>query len=164
MARLLVLGGSWFLGRATADAARALEPVASRYVIVSSVSAYQGWPLEPLTEDSATLVCEPDSGPDPGYDGDSGPTTYGFGKAGCERAVLQVFGLDRSVILRPGVILGPGEYIGRTAWWLNRLRRGGTVLAPRSPGPHRSAGRHARRGRARAALAPGGHPAGVGAL
>lgn len=122
-----------FTPRHTLAAARALEPVAGRYVMVSSVSAYQGWPLEPLTEDSATLACEPDAGPDPGYDGDPAPTTYGFGKAGCERAVHEVFGADRSVILRPGVILGPGEYVGRTAWWLRRLRRGGAVLAPDRP-------------------------------
>lgn len=197
MARLLVLGGAWFLGRATAEAARAdgwdvtifrrggtdsgadpagvrtvhgdytstddlarlaaagpfdrvvdnlaftprdtlvaarvLEPVTERYVMVPSVSAYEGWPFEPLTEDSATLSCEPDAGPDPAYDGDPAPTTYGFGKAGCERAVCQMFGADRSVILRPGVILGPGEYVGRSTWWLNRLRRGGAVLAPDCP-------------------------------
>ncbi|MGH3632470.1 MAG: hypothetical protein ACRDRL_34175, partial [Sciscionella sp.] len=53
--------------------------------------------------------------------------------AGCERAVLTTFGADRSVVLRPGVILGPGEYVGRMAWWLARLRRGGAVLAPESP-------------------------------
>jgi 2'-hydroxyisoflavone reductase len=47
--------------------------------------------------------------------------------------VLETLGSDRSVVLRPGVILGPGEYVGRTAWWLDRFRRGGTVVAPRPP-------------------------------
>jgi 2'-hydroxyisoflavone reductase len=122
-----------FTPRETLAAARALEPVAGRYVVISSVSAYVGWPMHPLNEDSETLACEPDAGPDPGHDGDPAPTTYGFGKAGCERAVLQTFGADRSVILRPGVILGPDEYVGRTAWWLRRMRRGGQVLAPGHP-------------------------------
>lgn len=126
----LVVDNLAYTPRDTLAVARALEPVAGRYVMVSSVSAYQGWPMEPLTEASPTLECRPDAGPNPGYDGDPAPTTYGFGKAGCERAVLRAFGADRSVILRPGVILGPGEYVGRTSWWLQRLRRGGKVVAP----------------------------------
>ena len=126
----LVVDNLAYTPRETLALARALEPVTGRYVIVSSVSAYKGWPVESLTEDSPTLDCEPDAGPDPGFDSDPGPTTYGFGKAGCERAVTATFGDDRKVVLRPGVILGPGEYVGRTEWWLNRLRRGGEVVAP----------------------------------
>jgi nucleoside-diphosphate-sugar epimerase len=130
----LVVDNLAFTPRETLATARALEPVTGRCVLISSVSAYQGWPTDPLTEESPTLECEPDAGPEPGYDGDPGPSTYGFGKAGCERAVLQNFGPDRSVILRPGVILGPREYVGRTATWLERMRRGGEVVAPDSPG------------------------------
>ncbi|MFA3839545.1 epimerase [Streptomyces aureus] len=40
----------------------------------------------------------------------------------------------RATILRPGVILGPGEYVGRLPWWLSRCERGGTILAPGRPG------------------------------
>lgn len=130
----LVVDNLAFTPRETLAVSTVLRPVAARYVLISSVSAYQDWPIKPLTEKSATLECSPEAGPEPGYDGDPGPSTYGFGKAGCERAVLRSFGADRSVILRPGVILGPGEYIGRTAWWLGRLRRGGNVVAPDSPG------------------------------
>ncbi|MBP2323336.1 nucleoside-diphosphate-sugar epimerase [Kibdelosporangium banguiense] len=126
----LVVDNLAFTPRDTLAMAHALSSVAQKYVVISSVSAYKGWPTEPLTEDSFTLDCEPDAGPDPGYDADPGPSTYGFGKAGCERAVLRVFGAAGSVVLRPGVILGPGEYVGRTAWWLARMRKGGDVVAP----------------------------------
>ncbi|MET7694875.1 epimerase [Streptomyces sp. NPDC005483] len=34
------------------------------------------------------------------------------------------------MFLRPGVILGPGEYVGRLPWWLERAKRGGRILAP----------------------------------
>lgn len=105
-----------------------------RYVFVSTVSVYQGLPTVPLTEDSPVLDCPPDAGPGFGYDGDPGPSVYGFTKAGSERAVSETFGADRSVFLRPGVIVGPREYIGRLPWWLDRVVRGGRVLAPGRPG------------------------------
>jgi nucleoside-diphosphate-sugar epimerase len=125
-----------YVPRETLAVARALEPVAGRYVMVSTVSAYQGWPTEPLTEDSPVLDCPPDAGPDFGYDGNPGPSVYGFTKAGCERAVVETFGPNRATILRPGVILGPHEYVGRLPWWLRRMERGGQVLAPGSPDRH----------------------------
>ena len=112
--------------------ARALSD-ATQYVFVSSVSAYVGWPVEPLTEDSEVLQCPADAGSDFGTDDPRGyPTQYGFLKAGCERAVTEVFG-DRATVLRPGVILGPYEYVGRLPWWLRRVRTGGRVLAPGHP-------------------------------
>ena len=128
-----VIDTSSYVPRDTLAVARALEPVASRYVLVSTVSVYRGWPTEPLNEQSEILECPADAGPGFGYDGDPGPSTYGFGKAGCERAVLDTFGDRRSTILRPGVILGPREYVGRTEWWLRRAQRGGRILAPGSP-------------------------------
>ncbi|XVV38442.1 NAD-dependent epimerase/dehydratase family protein [Streptomyces sp. CA-100214] len=103
---------------------------ARRWVHVSTVSVYEGWPHERLTEESALLRCPADADGSFGYTGDSGsPTKYGFQKAGGERAVSEVFG-DEAVFLRPGVILGPGEYVGRLPWWLERAKRGGRILAP----------------------------------
>lgn len=123
-----------FVPRDTLAVAQALRHRVGRYVVISTVSAYEGWPTEPLTETSPVLECPPDAGPGYGFDGDPGPSTYGFGKAGCERAVIETFGTDRTAILRPGVILGPHEYVGRLPWWLGRLQRGGQVLAPGNPG------------------------------
>ena len=124
---------SGYVPREVLAVARALEPVADRYVFVSTVSVYQGWPVEPLTEDSPVLDCPADAGPDFGYDAVPGPSVYGFTKSGSERAVRDVFGDSRSAILRPGVILGPREYVGRLPWWLRRVQRGGQVLAPGNP-------------------------------
>lgn len=129
-----VVDTSGFVPRETLAVARALEPVAARYVFVSTVSVYEGWPTEPLTDESPVLEAPADAGPDFGFDGDPGPSVYGFTKAGCERAVAEVFGSSRAVSLRPGVILGPREYVGRLPWWLNRVARGGQVLAPGRPG------------------------------
>lgn len=129
----VVVDTSSFVPRETLQMARALEPVAARYVLVSTVSVYRGWPTEPLSEASEVLECPADAGPDYGYDGDPGPSTYGFGKAGCERAVAETFGAERAGILRPGVILGPRDYVGRLEWWLRRMYRGGRVLVPGRP-------------------------------
>jgi 2'-hydroxyisoflavone reductase len=111
-------------------ATRALHGRAGRWVHVSTVSVYAGWPHRTLTEDSPLLDCPAGADAAFGYTGpDGSPTRYGFQKAGGERAVTEGFGGD-VVFLRPGVILGPGEYIGRLPWWLTRAHRGGQILAP----------------------------------
>ncbi|WP_435208281.1 NAD-dependent epimerase/dehydratase family protein [Streptomyces sp. bgisy034] len=117
-------------------AARALADQVARWVHVSTVSVYADWPLHPLTESSPLLDCPADADDTFGYTGEDGsPTKYGFQKAGGERAVSEP--LDgRAVFLRPGVILGPGEYVGRLPWWLTRAARGGRILAP-SPAQRR---------------------------
>ncbi|MEU3602688.1 NAD-dependent epimerase/dehydratase family protein [Streptomyces sp. NPDC006798] len=111
-------------------ATTALQGRTRRWVHISTVSVYEGWPHEPLTEASRVLECPADADVSFGYTGEDGsPTVYGFQKAGGERAVAQIFG-DGAVFVRPGVILGPGEYVGRLPWWLDRARRGGHILAP----------------------------------
>ncbi len=117
----------------TLAVARALAPVSGYYVFVSSVSVYQDWPAKPLSEHSDVLYCPPDASPDYGTDIEDGPTQYGYQKAGSEAAAVAAFGVDRTTILRPGVVLGPREYVGRLPWWLRRVAAGGEVLAPGSP-------------------------------
>jgi 2'-hydroxyisoflavone reductase len=113
------------------DAANALAPAVGHYVFLSTVNVYTGWPNEPLDDDSALFACPADAdaayGADLGYAGQ-----YGALKAGCERAVVTALGGDRSTVLRPGIILGPHEYVGRLTWWLGRAARGGQLLAPGS--------------------------------
>jgi nucleoside-diphosphate-sugar epimerase len=117
----------------TLQVARSLQAVAGQYVFMSTVSAYRGWPIEPLSEASRVLLCPPDAEAGFGEDTEDGPTRYGYQKAGCEAAVAEIFGPDRSVMLRPGVVLGPGEYVGRLPWWLHRVATGGRLLAPGYP-------------------------------
>ncbi|MFJ4828749.1 NAD-dependent epimerase/dehydratase family protein [Streptomyces sp. NPDC088747] len=111
-------------------ATAALRDQVRRWVHISTVSVYEGWPNRPVTDDSPLLECPPDADETYGYTGEDGtPTKYGFQKAGGEHAVTEMFG-DSAVFLRPGVILGPGEYVGRLPWWLERAKRGGRILAP----------------------------------
>jgi 2'-hydroxyisoflavone reductase len=114
-----------FVPRVVGKSTRALADNVGHYAYVSSISASGHWPGEVARDDDEGPPCASDAGPD---DGD-----YGVLKAGCERAVREVFG-DRSTIARAGLILGPHENVGRLTWWLARMARGGEVLAPGDPG------------------------------
>jgi 2'-hydroxyisoflavone reductase len=61
----------------------------------------------------------------------SGPHVYGAMKVACEHLVTE--GAGSSVVVRPGLIVGPGDRSGRFSYWPNRLAEGGEVLAPGAP-------------------------------
>jgi len=54
---------------------------------------------------------------------------YGGLKVACEQAVLELHG-PGSTVVRPTYVIGPHDYSGRLPWWVNRIARGGEVLAP----------------------------------
>ncbi|UIN31743.1 NAD-dependent epimerase/dehydratase family protein [Microbacterium binotii] len=110
-------------------AARGLR--ADRYVFVSTCNVYASQ-AELGADESATLL-EP-------LDADvmTDPEDYGRAKVACEDAVREVFGTDRSAIVRPGLIGGPGDPTGRSTYWPRRFAAPsnpeGVVLAPDAPG------------------------------
>ncbi len=107
--------------------AKILAAAAERCVFISTISAYRDWPHMPVDESSALWDADPDFDPRTRrWD----PDAYGPLKVGCEMAAREAFGPDRLLVLRPHVVLGPHEYVGRLPWWLARMRRGGPVLAP----------------------------------
>ncbi len=57
---------------------------------------------------------------------------YAAQKRGAELGVLRSF--PGAVLARAGLVLGPYEDIGRLPWWLDRVARGGHVVAPGRPG------------------------------
>jgi len=107
--------------------AHLLADVVEQCLFVSTVSAYRDWPHAPVTEHSPLWDGQPDF--DPGtraWD----PDAYGPLKVGCEIACREAFGEQRLLTLRPHVLLGRHEYVGRLPWWLDRIRRGSRILAP----------------------------------
>ncbi|TQF04827.1 NAD-dependent epimerase [Kitasatospora acidiphila] len=111
-----------------------LKDHADRYLFVSSVHAFADWPARAVDEDSPLHECSADF---PGFAWDGPPVPdlpFSTGlKAGCERAVLAEFGAERSLLLNCGLLVGPHENVGRLPWWLERIARGGRVLAPGRP-------------------------------
>ncbi len=101
-------------------ALRALAGEAAHWTLVSSVSVYAS-SREPGADESAALA-EPEV-----------PTDYAHAKVLAERMSAAALG-DRLLVARPGLIVGPGDPSDRFGYWPARLRRGGTVLAPRTEG------------------------------
>ncbi len=60
------------------------------------------------------------------------PEAYGPMKVACEQAVRA--GATSWTVVRPGLIVGPGDPTGRFTYWPARLAQGGEVLAPGRPG------------------------------
>jgi nucleoside-diphosphate-sugar epimerase len=106
--------------RAARDSAGVLTPRAAQYAYISSCSVYAPPPPVGVDETAPTVGASPD-------DGDV--EDYAQRKRGSELAIADAFG-DRALLVRPGLILGPHEDVGRLPWWLLRLARGGEVLAP----------------------------------
>ncbi|MFC9243608.1 NAD-dependent epimerase/dehydratase family protein [Streptomyces sp. NPDC057136] len=106
---------------AVRDAARLLSGRVGHYTYVSSRSVYEYPAPAGLAEDGPLVDgASPDAG---------GDVSYALAKRGGELAALDAFG-DRVLLARAGLIIGPGENIGRLPWWLGRIARGGPVIAP----------------------------------
>jgi 2'-hydroxyisoflavone reductase len=96
------------------------------YLFVSSVSAYATTSQVPVAE-TDPLACVDGIAPD-----DRDPKFYGPQKAACEAVVRRAFA-DRALIVRPGLIVGPGDPTGRFSHWPWRTAEGGEMLAPAVP-------------------------------
>lgn len=110
-----------------------LRESADHYVFVSSISAYSAealdlegvqYPLqEPLVDEDGPLFSPPDD-----FEvGEEAP--YGLSKTLGEHASEAAFP-GRATIVRPGLIVGPGDPTDRFTYWPVRIDRGGEILAP----------------------------------
>ena len=101
-------------------------PADPHWVFVSTISVYAddadpagpgtGRLKDPITEDV-----------DPAED----PEAYGGLKVACERLVLDA--TESAVVVRPGLIVGPGDPSGRFAYWGRRAGDTGELVGPGDP-------------------------------
>ena len=108
--------------------AEALRDACDTYLFVSSISAYADT-TEPMTGEDHPLAPFDEVARD-----DRDPRHYGAQKAACEAEVQRVFGA-RALIVRPGLIVGPGDRSGRFSHWVWRTAAGGAMLVPDVPQP-----------------------------
>ena len=123
----VVIDNSGFYPRHARLSAELLADSVDTYMFVSSISAYDESLPPGVDEYNAPLATMAD--PADESEGPYGPS-YGPRKALCEREILDVFGEDRTIIVRPGVITGPGDPTDRVRHWLARLVRQEEVLVP----------------------------------
>ncbi|MFE6501999.1 NAD-dependent epimerase/dehydratase family protein [Kitasatospora sp. NPDC057738] len=116
-----------YFPRQVRELAAALDPgAAGRYLLVSSLSVYDAPAAPGFAEDSPLL---PADGPEAA---EVTAESYGVLKVQCERAAREAFG-PQTLLIRPTYVIGPRDYTHRFDHWVQRLARGGEVLAPGRP-------------------------------
>lgn len=125
----VVIDNSGYVPRHVRDSAKLLEARVGRYVYVSTTAVYDFEKTPSVTHESPLHDEFPDT---EAVNGD----TYGPLKAECDLIVQDIFG-DRATIVRPTVIVGPGDRTDRFTYWVERFHRGGDIVCP--PDPRREA-------------------------
>lgn len=121
-----VIDTSGYVPRIVRMSAEALSERCAHYTFISSISVYRSLARPGATEDEPAGTLD-----DPSVEDVTGES-YGPLKALCEDAVRSAFPGD-SLIVRPGLIVGPDDPTDRFTYWTVRVARGGEVLAPVGP-------------------------------
>src|SRR5712691_11659916 len=116
------------------DAAQILKGNVERYIFISTISVYG----EVKTGPDENAPTEKYEGADPYKETleamkAGGYKTYGPLKALSEKEAKKWFP-GKTLIIRPGLIVGPRDETDRFTYWPVRIDRGGEVLAPGDPG------------------------------
>jgi 2'-hydroxyisoflavone reductase len=104
-----------------------LKDATDQYLFISTRSVYRDISMVPATVDAPLLTRQPGNDYSGGED-----FPYGLAKALAEGELRAAFG-QRATIVRPGLIVGPGDDTDRFTYWPVRIEKGGEVLAPGDP-------------------------------
>jgi 2'-hydroxyisoflavone reductase len=113
-------------------AGKQLKDACDRYIFISTISVYADTSVVGMGETTRVLEYQGEADP---FALEMGPPVmqfYGELKALSEREAAFWFP-GRATIIRPGLIVGPGDNTDRFTYWPVRVDRGGEVLAPNSP-------------------------------
>lgn len=108
------------------DAATLLRDSVGQYLFISTRSVFRDLSMVPATVDAPVITPE-SANWQPGQ-----TRSYGLAKAEAEKQARLIFG-NRATIVRPGLIVGPGDDTDRFTYWPVRIERGGEILAPGDP-------------------------------
>lgn len=121
----VVIDNSGYYPEHVEASARLLSDQAEHYIFTSTTDVYRDYDTPGMTEDYPLGVL-PEGEP-------HNPSRwYGQLKVICERTVRSAFP-DRNTVIRPTWICGPGDNNHLWTYWVERIHRGGEVLAPGRP-------------------------------
>ncbi len=123
-----VIDTSAYVPRVMRASAELLKPAVRHYVLITTVNVYAN-PLPMHADETAPLATDPPEGEEKLTN-----ELYGPLKAACERVLASVYG-ERATMLRPGLIVGPGDPTDRFSYWPARMQRGGKVAVPLAEKP-----------------------------
>ena len=123
-----VLDVSGYTRNQVQNSAKLLKDKVDFYCFISSISVYAQLgqaPSPKLIDESSELLKlkEPTE--------EITRESYGPLKALCEQDVKDVF--DKTLIIRPGFIVGPYDHTDRFSYWPYRVSKGGQMIAPYAP-------------------------------
>ncbi len=116
-----------YVPRVVRTSAELLAKAVEHYTFISSVSVYAELTQAPVVDEDS-LVGKIEDETTETITGES----YGPLKALCEQAVEKTLP-GRTLIIRPGLIVGPDDPSDRFTYWPVRIARGGQVLCPSGP-------------------------------
>jgi 2'-hydroxyisoflavone reductase len=121
-----VIDNSASIPRWVRQSAELLRDSAEIYLFTSSLSVHADNSKIGITEDDPVATID-----DPTVEEITGQT-YGALKALCEEETRKAFP-EGAIIVRPHLIVGPGDRSDRWTYWPVRVARGGEVMAPGTP-------------------------------
>lgn len=111
----------------TRKTAQLLKDRAGLYMYTSSTSVYYPYLTEDIKEDMELVTEKPEVME---HDWETMEYDYGIMKTKSEIETIKAFGEDRSIIIRPTYMFGPGDKTDRFIYWPLRLAKGGEILVP----------------------------------
>lgn len=118
----VVVDNSGYVPRHVRDSVNLLEGRVGRYIYISTTSVYDFDETPKVDHESPLHASFPDTEEVTGE-------SYGPLKAECDLIVQDGFG-EAATIIRPTVIVGPGDRSDRFTYWVERFHRGGDILCP----------------------------------
>lgn len=111
----------------TKKTANLLKDRAGMYMYTSSTGVYYPYLNDMVDEEFVVRLKEPDHIE---HKDEKIEYWYGAMKASSEVETIKAFGKDRSIIVRPTYMMGPGDKTDRFIHWPIRFNRGGRIMVP----------------------------------
>ncbi|MBM7554353.1 NAD-dependent epimerase/dehydratase family protein [Thalassobacillus pellis] len=121
----VVIDTTGYVPRIVEQSGRLLKDAVDHYVFISTISVYRDFKEKYLDEKypPGSLKKETEE-----INGE----TYGPLKAACEQKLNEILP-EKTLIIRPGIIVGPHDPTDRFTYWVDRFNKGGKAVLPNIP-------------------------------